>query len=251
MKIIILLIGVLFTYNVQAQMFYDMGGHSARKYNDAEFFVEDKKETKQEKTEGTTFAGKKTGYEAVIGEGVRREIRISDAAYIYGEPDEVLCFSVRRKSPKVRQPTLNGYEHVGNCGSLNEEGMKEIQGNLFKDDGYSLGMMKPSDCVSSPKLLLRFRKGYDFADLFLSGDGDSCPVVTFMYAGESKDLYANRNKEWLKNFITAVSSNIELLETAKKDSGSLFRARKVDPQEEEAGQVEQPVEQKVWGRRFN
>lgn len=248
MKIIALLCGVLFTYNVQAQMFYDMGGHSATKYNDAESF-EPRKEAVKKQVETSVVAEKKTGYEAIIDDAVRREIK-SDAAYIYGEPDEVLCFGVKRKKAKERMATLNGYQHIGNCGSLNPEGVKAIQENLFKETGYTLDMMKPSTCVSSPKLLLRFRKGYDFADLLLSGDGESCPVVTYIYAGEAKELYANRNKEWLKDFITAVSADVEELETAKKDSESMFKARKVEPKTQVEEQTK-PVEQKVWGRRFN
>lgn len=250
MRIIAFLCGILFAYGVQAQMFYDMGGHSANKYNEAETYEVTKKEPEQKQADVSVSAERKTGYEAVVDEGVRHEIK-SDAAYIYGEPDEVLCFGVKRKNPKQRKATLNGYEHVGNCGSLNQEGVKAIQENLFKDSAYTLGVMKPSNCVASPKLLLRFRKGYDFADALLSGEGDSCPVVTFIYAGESKELYANKNKEWLKDFIAAVSADVEVLENAKQDSGSMFRARKVDPEEKIEEQPAQPAEQKVWGRRFN
>ena len=150
---------------------------------------------------------------------------------------------------------MNGYEHVGNCGSLNAEGTKAIQENLLKDSSYTLGMAKPSTCVSTPKLLLRFRKGYDFADLLLSGEGDACPVVTFLYGGETRELYANKNKEWLKDFIAAVSSDIEPLDL--KDSESMFKARKLEPKSEDsqAGAdtpaEEKVPEQKVWGRRFN
>ncbi len=185
-------------------------------------------------------------FKQIVAKEIQERIR-PDASYIVGEPDEVLCFGVARKSPKKRSATINGYAHLGNCGSLNDTGLKEVQKQLLNASSYQMNITKISSCIVMPRLALRFRKGYDFVDLILSGG--NCPGVTFIYGGDSREFYAKPIQEWLNNFISAVSNDLEPLDKDKsKDQASLFKARTVT--EEAAPEPQQPAAPKVWGRRF-
>lgn len=187
-------------------------------------------------------------FERIVAQQIRERIR-SDAAYIVGEPDETICYGISRKSPKKRTATIDGYAHTGNCGTLNETGMTEIQDKLFNSESYEMNVMKIASCVINPKLALRFRKGFDFVDVILSGG--ACPAVVFLYGGETREFSAKPIKEWLDNFIEAVSNDLEPLnpESTEKAAANMFRKR---TPEEEAAPVEKPQSKpapKTWGRR--
>ncbi|HBO59404.1 MAG TPA: hypothetical protein DD624_05800 [Alphaproteobacteria bacterium] len=185
-------------------------------------------------------------FEKIVAKEIQERIR-PDASYIVGEPDEVLCFGIARKSPKKRSATINGYAHLGNCGSLNDTGLKEVQKQLLSAQSYQMSVTKISSCIVTPRLALRFRKGYDFVDLILSGG--NCPGVTFIYGGDAREFYAKPIQDWLNNFISAVSNDLEPLDNDKsKDQENLFKARTVT--EEAAPEPQQPAAPKVWGRRF-
>ena len=185
-------------------------------------------------------------FEKAVAKEIRERIR-ADAAYIVGEPDETLCYGVARKSPKKRSATIDGYAHTGNCGSLNETGMAEVQKTLFNAASYDLNVTKISSCVITPRLALRFRKGFDIVDVILSGG--TCPAVQFLYAGDTKEFSAKPIKEWLDTFIDAVSSDLEPVNAAdmEKAAGNMFKKR--DPAAEEAPAEPQPAAPVMWGRR--
>lgn len=246
MKNVLLLILFLTASPAHAQLFYDVGGSGFDSGDDA-LAVPDTGLT------GTAFTEEKEKpqtpempFEKIVAKEIQERIR-PDASYIVGEPDEVLCFGIARKSPKKRSATINGYAHLGNCGSLNDTGLQEVQKQLLNAASYQLNITKISSCIVTPRLALRFRKGYDFVDLILSGG--SCPGVTFMYGGDSREFYAKPIQDWLNNFISAVSNDLEPLDKDKsKEQESLFKARTVV--EEPKAEPQQPAAPKVWGRRF-
>lgn len=185
-------------------------------------------------------------YEQIVAKEIRERIR-ADASYIIGEPEEALCYGIARKSPKKRSTTIDGYAHTGNCGSLNETGMKEVQSKLFNAASYDLNVTKIVSCVTTPRLALRFRKGFDFVDVILSGG--NCPAVSFLYGGETKDFSAKPIKDWLDTFIEAVSNDLEPVnpEETEKAAAGMFKKR--EPTPEKAAEPEKPAAPKMWGRR--
>lgn len=246
MNYILPLILFLASFPANAQLFYDVGA-SGFNDGDSELAVPDTGLT------GSSFTEEKEKpqapempFEQIVAKEIQERIR-PDASYIVGEPDEVLCFGIARKSPKKRSATINGYAHLGNCGSLNDTGLQEVQKQLLSASSYQMNVTKISSCIITPRLALRFRKGYDFVDLIVSGG--NCPAVSFIYGGDAREFYAKPIQDWLNNFISAVSNDLEPLDKDKsKEQESLFKARTVA--EEPQPEAQQPAAPKVWGRRF-
>lgn len=235
--------GIFLTTPASAQMFYnsqsrfDSTGSTSTSYNTPVKSAEEPASTEE------------APFEKIVSQPIRERLR-PDASYIVGEPDETICYGIARKSPKKRGATIDGYAHTGNCGTLNETGMSEIQSRLFNSQSYDMNITKIASCVITPRLALRFRKGFDFVDLILSGG--NCPAVLFLYAGETKEFSAKPIKEWLDGFIDAVSNDLEPLDQGKmeKSAGNMFKKR--SPEEENAENEQKaapPPAPKTWGRR--
>ena len=243
MNKLLLLILLSAAFPARAQLFYDVDSSfdsAASSETTASSELSSSLEDASQKQE------EELPFQQIVAKEIQERIR-PDASYIVGEPDEVLCFGIARKSPKKRSATINGYAHLGNCGSLNDTGLKEVQKQLLNANSYQINITKISSCIVTPRLALRFRKGYDFVDLILSGG--NCPGVTFIYGGDSREFYAKPIQDWLNNFISAVSNDLEPLDKDKsKDQASLFKARTVA--EEATPEPQQPAAPKVWGRRF-
>ena len=231
---------VFLTFPAVAQMFYNAGSSfdsTGSTSSSATSFSVSESDPNQEEAP----------FEKIVSKEIRERIR-ADAAYIIGEPDEALCYGIARKSPKKRSATIDGYAHTGNCGALNSVGMTEVQKQLFNSASYDMNVTKIASCVTTPRLVLRFRKGFDFVDVILSGG--HCPAVVFMYGGDTKEFSAKPIKEWLDTFIEAVSNDLEPVETeeAQKQAASIFRKR--TPEEETAQkEPEKPAAPTFWGRR--
>lgn len=229
--------------SASAQMFYNPGGRSFDSTGSATTRTAS---STPKQTEDEFDYKEPEAYEVNVSPEIRERIR-ADAAYIVGEPDEALCYGIARKSPKKRAATIDGFAHTGNCGSLNETGMKEVQEKLFNVASYDMNVTKVVSCITTPRLALRYRKGFDFVDVILSGG--NCPAVFFMYGGDTKEFSAKPIKDWLDTFINAVSQDLEPVnpEEAAQAGGSLFRKR--DESEAAAPEPAQPVAPKRWGRR--
>lgn len=223
-----------------AQMFYNTGSSfdstGSSSYGGNSLRLSENEDVKKEEAP----------FEKIVAKEIRERIR-ADAAYVIGEPDEAFCYGIARKSPKKRSATINGYAHTGNCGSLNETGMTEVQNKLFKAESYDMNVTKIVSCVTTPKLALRFTKGFDFVDVILSGG--NCPAVVFLYGGDTKEFSAKPIKDWLDTFIEAVSKDLEPLDAEdSKKSTALFRKKEVD-EEKPATEPAKPAAPKMWGRR--
>lgn len=231
----------LFAAPASAQMFYNAGtgfdstGSSSYGGNSLHPAAEESSGSQEEEP-----------YEKIVAKEIRERIR-ADAAYIVGEPEETLCYGIARKSPKKRSATIDGYAHTGNCGSLNETGMTEVQSKLFSAASYDMNVTKIASCVTTPRLALRFRKGFDFVDVILSGG--NCPAVLFLYGGDTKEFSAKPIKDWLDTFIEAVSKDLEPInpEEMEKNAANMFKKR--EPEQETAAKPEKPAAPKMWGRR--
>ena len=189
---------------------------------------------------------------AGIAPQIRDRLRLTGLPVI-AKPDEVFCYGITRKT-KEKSETISGYTLTGTCGSLNDEGLTAIKEKFFEPANFDMTTPKISAaCVVKPKLLLRFRRGVDFVDVVLSGD--KCPGLIYLYAGDSKEFYAKPMSEWLDNFITAVSNDLEPLtneEETKKSQQIFIRKKSEEPAKEpEAAAPAEPEKPKVWGRRFN
>lgn len=232
------------TSSATAQMFYNPGGRSFDSTGSATTRTSS---TAPKQSEDEFDYKEPEAYEVNVSPEIRERIR-ADAAYIVGEPDEALCYGIARKSPKKRAATIDGFAHTGNCGSLNETGMKEVRDKLFNVASYDMNVTKVVSCITTPRLALRYRKGFDFVDVILSGG--NCPAVFFMYGGDTKEFSAKPIKDWLDTFINAVSQDLEPVnpEEAAQAGGNLFRKR--DENEADAApEPAQPAAPKRWGRR--
>ena len=240
-----LFIGIcsLWTTNAFAQMFYNARSSFDTTGSSTSYSAQATAEEDENKEEAP--------FEKIVSKGIRERIR-SDAAYIIGEPEETICYGIARKSPKKRSATIDGFAHTGNCGTLNETGMAEIQTKLFNEQSYDMSVSKIASCVIAPKLALRFRKGFDIVDIILSGG--TCPAVLFLYGGDTKEFSAKPIKEWLDTFIEAVSNDLEPIdqgENAKK-AANMFKKRSPEEEaaeKEAAEKPEAPAAPKMWGRR--
>lgn len=242
MKKLFFLIALTAASPAAAQMFYN----SRSSFDSAK--IESASETRRHPAaDDSADTQEERPFEKIVAKEIQERIR-ADAAFIVGEPDEVICFGVARKSPKKRVPTINGFAHLGNCGSLNDTGMKEVQKQLLAAESYDMTVTKVASCMITPRLILRFRKGYDFVDMMLSGG--NCPAVSFIYGGDTREFYAKPVGEWLNNFISAVSNDLEPLESKKAgDSESMFKARSIK-KEEAPAEAAAPAAPLKWGRRF-
>ncbi len=230
---------VFFTSSVQAQMFYSSG---------SSFDTERSGSQNNLAKESTGQKKELAAFEKMIAQEIRERVG-ADGSYILGEPEETLCYGVARKSPMKRTLTISGYAHTGNCGTLNEMGLSEVQKRLFDVKNYDSPLRKSGACIIAPRLVLRFRKGFDFVDVVISGD--SCPSISFLYAGDTKEFSAKPMGDWLNTFIEAVSKDLESVDEKKVEEMSAAMFKKVDksaPKVEEKA-PEAPVAPPVWGRR--
>lgn len=190
-------------------------------------------------------------YEKMVSGEIRERIK-PDAAYALAQPDEVLCYGVARKSPKKRGPTLNGFAHTGNCGILNDVGLAEVQKRLLQAESYDISVSRIASCIVTPRLILRFRSGADIVDAVLSGG--SCPGVSFLYGGETKEFFAKPMSDWLDTFIEAVSKDLEPVgqeEGEQKQELGVF-VRKRETTAESTAQDPSPAPApRRWGRQFD
>ncbi|MGN1079843.1 MAG: hypothetical protein ACI4TE_06685 [Alphaproteobacteria bacterium] len=235
------ILSAVFATPASAQMFYNAGtgfdstGSSSYGGNSLRPAAEENNGSQEE-----------APYEKIVAKEIRERIR-ADAAYIVGEPEEALCYGIARKSPKKRSATIDGYAHTGNCGSLNETGMTEVQSKLFNAASYDMNVTKIASCVTTPRLALRFRKGFDFVDVILSGG--NCPAVSFLYGGDTKEFSAKPIKDWLDTFIDAVSKDLEPVNPDEIEKAAAGMFKKRDPAQETAAEPEKPAAPKMWGRR--
>ena len=241
LSLLLSVIVFLWTSGVSAQMFYNSKSSFDKTGSTSSTYANTPKSAEEDSNK------EDAPFEKIVAAGIRERIR-ADASYIIGEPEETLCYGIARKSPKKRSATIDGYAHTGNCGSLNETGMKEIQAKLFSAESYDMNIMKIASCVINPKLALRFRKGFDFVDVILSGG--NCPAVLFLYGGETKEFSAKPIKEWLDTFIEAVSNDMDPVtpEELGKAAANMFRKR-VPGEEAAPPPPPKPEGPKTWGRR--
>ena len=256
-----LVLSALTAFDAKAQMFYSSSYDSgfskqsaAAEKKDADAVAEDTDpETKE------------------IPSSIKERLRY-DATHVLAAPDEVYCYGISRKNPKNKTDTISGYALNGECGTLNEDGLKAVKEKIFDLTSFEMSTAKISSvCVIKPRVLLRFRRGYDFVDAVLSGE--KCPGIAYFYAGETKEFYAKPISEWMDTFITAVSNDLIPIgaDPETKKMPFMVRPKKAPepPPAAPAGPAQnglnvkapaadmpapppaEPPAQKVWGRKFN
>ena len=185
-------LSAFFAAPVSAQMFYNAGtgfdstGASSYGGNSLRPSAE----------ESDTGNKEEEPYEKIVAREIRERIR-ADAAYIVGEPEEALCYGIARKSPKKRSATIDGYAHTGNCGSLNETGMKEVQNKLFSAASYDMNVTKIVSCVTTPVWRCVSEKDLTLWTLFYPAE--TARPFCFYTAAIQKNFPPNRSKNgWIR-----------------------------------------------------
>ena len=238
--LICLLTAAIFSFNAKAQMFYSSAYDKGVQKSGTEADYQSPSVERDPDTDS-------------IPQPIKERL-LNNALRVLAKPDEVYCYGISRKNPKNKTETINGYALNGECGTLNDEGLKAVQEKFFNPASFDMATPKISQaCVVKPKLLLRFRRGIDFVDAVLSGE--KCPGIVYLYAGETKEFYARPMHEWLDTFILAVLNDLTPIDSENPKNKELFlRKKKTDAAEtkqENTGTEAAPAAPKTWGRRFN
>lgn len=128
---------------------------------------------------------------------------ISDtAAMIISDPEQTFCYQVEKRTAKDQRYTLNGFAINGFCGELDKGATATTYSALFTQSPNIL--TQSSQCRIEPKLMIRFVRGVDYADVLLSSP---CPSFTVFYAGKYKSF--NIKQGIIDDIIKQLSTNIE------------------------------------------
>ena len=95
------------------------------------------------------------------------------------EAEQAFCYEVFPQDPNYEGYTLNGFPLQGFCGVLNPEVRGMVSQSFFAaDNGVDFGATE--ECVIQPKIILRFVRGVDYADVLLSSP---CHAIAIFYGG--------------------------------------------------------------------
>ena len=95
------------------------------------------------------------------------------------EAEQIFCYEIFPQDSGYEGYTLEGFPIRGFCGVLNQEVRNMISQHFFASpDGVNFN--DSEQCVMQPKVILRFVRGVDYADVLLSSP---CHAVAIFYGG--------------------------------------------------------------------
>ena len=98
------------------------------------------------------------------------------------EAERVFCYTVEMPSPGYTGYTIDQLALTGFCGQLGDE--KQIFVEEFFEKEANV-VREAASCQIEPKIMLRFVRGVDFADVLFS---DTCPSITVFYGGTMRSF---------------------------------------------------------------
>jgi hypothetical protein len=113
--------------------------------------------------------------------------------------EKVFCYTVEMAAPDYAGYTLDQLALTGYCGQLKEERAAFVK-EFFETPSNILETL--DSCKIAPKVMLRFIRGVDSADVLFS---DTCPSVTVFYGGTRKTFNAAPAKKTLEAVISVLS----------------------------------------------
>lgn len=124
------------------------------------------------------------------------------AAQIISNPEQTFCYEVTKRTANDKRYTLDGFALSGFCGELDKGATSTAYSALFTQSPNIL--TQTAQCRIEPKLMIRFVRGVDYADVLLSSP---CPSFTIFYAGKYKSF--NIKQGVIDDIITQLSKKIE------------------------------------------
>ena len=97
------------------------------------------------------------------------------------EAEQVFCYEVFPQDPNFEGYTIEGFPVRGFCGMLAPQVRNIISTSLFASK-LVVDFNNEERCVIQPKLMLRFVRGVDYADVLLSSP---CYALAIFYGGSS------------------------------------------------------------------
>ena len=103
------------------------------------------------------------------------------SAKIISDPEQVFCYEVEKRAKDDKRYTLDGFAVSGFCGELDKGAISTTYSALFTQSPNII--TTPAQCKIEPRLIVRFVRGVDYADVLLSSP---CPSFTIFYGGKYK-----------------------------------------------------------------
>ncbi len=103
------------------------------------------------------------------------------SANIISNPEQVFCYQVGKRAKADKRYTLDGFAVKGFCGELDKGAISTTYSALFTQSPNII--TTPAQCKIEPRLIVRFVRGVDYADVLLSSP---CPSFTVFYGGKYK-----------------------------------------------------------------
>ena len=104
-------------------------------------------------------------------------------AFILSNAEQIFCYHVTKRPKDFKGYTIDGTAVTGYCGELDVSQAATAYAALFTHNQNILTTV--SDCRIEPRILLRFARGVDYADVLLSSP---CPSFTIFAAGRYKSF---------------------------------------------------------------
>lgn len=103
------------------------------------------------------------------------------SAKIISNPEQAFCYTVEKRRENDKRYTLDGFAITGFCGELDKGAISTTYSALFTQSPNII--TTTSQCKIEPKVMVRFVRGVDYADVLLSSP---CPSFTVFYGGKYK-----------------------------------------------------------------
>ena len=177
------------------------------------------------------------------------------SANIISDPEQVFCYEVEKRGKADKRYTLDGFAITGFCGELDKGAISTTYSALFTQSPNII--TTPSQCKIEPKLMVRFVKGVDYADVLLSSP---CPSFTIFYGGKYKSF--NIKLGVIDDIIKQLSEKTEAFHSpallkktvANAEAASAEESETLEKKQrennisrEEDKQPEAPVQKSGWG----
>ena len=168
---------------------------------------------------------------------------ISDtAAQIISNPEQTFCYEVSKRTANDKRYTLEGFAISGFCGEMDKGATSTAYSALFTQSPNIL--TQASQCHIEPKLMIRFVRGVDYADVLLSSP---CPSFTVFYAGKYKSF--NIKKGVIDDIIEQLSKKVETFHSpalikktvANAEANSAEESEALEKKQREHANQEEPM----------
>lgn len=114
------------------------------------------------------------------------------------DAEQVFCYTVENKPDNFGGYTLDGFAVTGFCGVLSKEQKQNIlQTYLMSEQNVEL--KQTERCIIQPKIMLRFMRGVDTADMLISAP---CYSYSVFYGGKVTTFNIKPAEKLVEDFVS-------------------------------------------------